>query len=84
MTARLAPLTDKMLSCIDYMRCHKNKLVRFPGGYWAAEGWHSYNGAFFGTSTVQALVTREVAEYTAWKDGRSGKFPIEATLKEGK
>ena len=73
-------LSPKMLKAIDHMKNHDNKLVRFPGGYWAAEGW-AWHGPYFGTSTVEALVRRNVATYTVWKDGRNGKFPIEVTLK---
>ena len=76
-----AELSPKMLSAIEHMQRHNNKLVRYPGGYWAAEGWHMWHGPCFNTSTVEALVRRDVATYTVWKDGRSGKFPLECTLK---
>ena len=69
-----------MILAMDHMKNHEGKLVRFPGGFWAAIGWHAYAGPYFGTPTVQALVTRGVAEYTAWKDGRGGKFPIEVCV----
>ena len=75
-------LSPKMKSAVAYMQKHDNKLVRYPGGYWASVGWHLWSGPCFGTPTVQALVRRGVAEYTVWKDGRSGKFPIECTLTE--
>lgn len=73
-------LSKKMVEAISHMKRNGNKLVRFPGGYWAREGWHSWNGPCFGTPTVEAIVRRGYAEYTVWKDGRSGKFPIECGL----
>ncbi len=79
------PLTPKMRDCYIHMKAHDNKLVRFPGGYWAREGWSMWNGPSFGTSTIQALVDRGVASYTVWKEHRGypGKFPIEVTLAPG-
>ncbi len=55
----------------------RGKLIRYPGGFWYPDGpgQHSYS-----TATVQALVRRGLAEYTQWKDGRNGRFPIEMTL----
>jgi len=73
-------LSKKMISAIYHMARHGNKLVRFPGGYWARDGWHSWNGPCWGTPTVEAIVRRGFAEYTVWKDGRSGRFPIECGL----
>ena len=82
MTEKMQPLTPKMLEAIDRMKAHDNKFVRYPGGYWAAEGWHMWHGPSFGTPTIEALVRRGVAEYTVWHEGRNGKFPIEVALKE--
>ena len=73
-------LTTKMLEAIDRMKHHDNKFVRYPGGYWASENWSMYRGPSFGTPTIEALVRRGVAEYTVWKEGRTGKFPIEVML----
>ena len=73
-------LSPKMKSIIKHMAHNNNKVVRFPGGYWAREGWHSWNGPNWGTPTVEAIVRRGYAEYTVWKDGRGGKFPIECGL----
>lgn len=73
-------LSKKMIDAIGHMKRNGNKLVRFPGGYWAREGWHSWNGPCWGTPTVEAIVRRGYAEYTVWKDGRSGRFPIECGL----
>ena len=59
------------------------KLLRYPGGFWAIEGWRgAHAGTWFGTSTIEALVSRGVAEYTAWKErGNGTRFPIEMTVK---
>jgi hypothetical protein len=73
-------LSPKMLECIEHMKKHDNKLVRFPGGYWAREGWHSWNGPCFGTPTVEAIVKRGMAFYSVWKTGKRNKFPIECRL----
>src|ERR1700690_3164596 len=78
------PLSPRMENAIEHMIRNNNKLVRFPGGYWAREGWHSWNGPCWGTPTIEALVKRGFAEYTVWKDGRGGKFPIEVSLNKEK
>lgn len=75
-------LTPKMIDAIEHMKRHDNKMVRFPGGYWAAVGWHLWHGPCFGTPTIEAIVRRHQAEYTVWKDGKSGRFPIEVALIE--
>lgn len=54
-----------------------NKLKRFPGGFWRTS---VDSQEYFGTKTVHALVTRGLAAYTEYKDGRNGPFPIEASL----
>ncbi len=84
MKKKAAELTPKMLKAIDRMKAHGNKFVRYPGGYWAANDWHRWHGPCFGTSTIEALVRRGIAEYTEWRDGHNGRFPIEVRLKEGK
>jgi len=55
----------------------RGKLIRYPGGFWYPDGPGQRS---FSTPTVEALVRRGLAEYTAWKDGRNGFFPIEMTL----
>lgn len=76
-----AELSPRMKKAIDHMKLHNNKLVRYPGGYWAAENWHMWKGPSFGTPTVEALVRRGVASYTDWKIGKKSSFPIECTLR---
>ena len=73
-------LSPRMMSAIRHMARNNNKMVRFPGGYWAREGWHSWNGPCWGTPTIEGIVRRGYAEYTVWKDGRNNRFPIECVL----
>ena len=83
MNTPLTELSPKMQAARDHLKKHGDKLVRYPGGYWAAEDWHMWKGPCFGTSTVEALVRRGVAKYTDWKIGKKSSFPIEATLCDG-
>lgn len=73
-------LSPKMVSAIKHMARNGNKVVRYPGGYWASEHWHAWSGPCFGTPTIEAIVRRGYAEYTVWKDGRASRFPIECGL----
>lgn len=79
-------MSDKKLSptmrhAITFAQQHGGKLVRHPGGFWSCEGW-THRGSFesFSTGTADALVTRGAGHYSAWKDGRNGRFPIEVTI----
>jgi hypothetical protein len=72
-------LTPTMQELVAYMRENGGKIRRHPGGFWAREGY-AYLQHSFGTSSVEAIVKRGVAQYSAWKEGRSGRFPVEATL----
>jgi len=54
------------------------RLVRLQGGFWDAGG--GGRGISFGTKTIEALIARQLASYTEWKEGRNGRFPIEITL----
>lgn len=71
-------VSRSMQQLITSMQTHGNTVERFPGGFWRCEPNGGYS---FGTSTVEALITRGIAEYSEWKDGRSGRFPIKATLR---
>lgn len=73
-------LTKTMHELIEYMKTNGGVIHRHPGGFWAREGY-SYLQYSFGTRSVEALVTRGVAEYSEWKDGKSGRFPVTAKLK---
>ena len=74
------PLTGVMIKCVKFMRAEAGCIYRHPGGYWGSANFKLYES--FGTSTVEGLVRRGVAEYTEWQEGRNGRFPIRATLKE--
>ena len=81
-------LSPAMRTLVDWMREQPDQSIhRHPGGYWRnkdpLEPCPPIKGTYigsFGTSTVQAIVDRGVAEYTEWQEGRSGRFPIQARL----
>lgn len=71
-----------MTNCKEFMQSHGRKIHRHQGGYWAQKNWNINHGRCFGTCTVNALVTRGVAEYTRFIEGKNGRFPVEAELIE--
>lgn len=74
-------LSVTMRAAIDYAQRNNGKLIRYPGGFWAPEGWRLGRGNHFGTTTIQALVSRGVAKYTTWQDrDGGGQFPVEITV----
>lgn len=76
-------LTPVMERLIEWMRSRPDRSVhRHPGGYWWEQDPRSTYLSGFGTTTVAALVSRGVAEWVEWQDGRSGRFPIQARLIE--
>lgn len=80
----MSDLSPTMREALDYASKHGGQLERFPGGYWCEPGrtqWDVNPHVSFSTSTVNALVSRGLAEYTEWKDGRNGRFPIRMTVK---
>jgi len=68
-----------MLDAVGYAAEH-GALCRYPGGFWQAPGGYQRWAKHFGTPTVEALVTRGLAEYTEWRDGRNGRFPVRCEL----
>jgi len=71
-----------MVECIDMARDAGGEIVRFQGGYWAPRGDHPRNRApSHGDRTVTAIVSRGWAEFTEYRDGRRGRFPIAMKLK---
>lgn len=73
-------LTGPMADAVTFAKANGNKLIRYPGGFWCAEGTRE---PYVGTSTVAALVRRGVMKYTKYQPhsgGGAGEFPIEATL----
>jgi hypothetical protein len=81
----MSDLSKTMQEAVTFAREQGGSLVRSPGGYWHAPKELQMFGIrsviTFGTSTVAALVSRGVADYTEWKDGRNGRFPVKVTLK---
>lgn len=76
-------LSATMVACIDFAREHGG-LVRFQGGFWtkAGAGWLGIapDAEWFGTSTVDACVSRGELAYSEYRDGRNGRFPIAAII----
>lgn len=70
-------ITKTMAYVVGRMAEVDGKLKRFPGGFWRT---HAGAQEHFGTKTVQALVTRGLANYSEYKDGINGPFPIEVTM----
>lgn len=82
MSARPKELSEEMQSLVRFMSLRPDRSVhRHPGGYWSGPGDPKSFMSLFGTSSVAALVKRGVAEYSLWKPGRAGPFPVRATLK---
>ena len=73
-------LSPEMRRCLDFVRRHAGQIHRHQGGYWAAQDWTFSTGESFGTTTVEALVTRHYLAYDLWQESRAGRFPIRATL----
>jgi hypothetical protein len=82
-TAEQSPLLSRtMLAAHRHAMANGGRLRRFPGGFWMRPNAKGRgDGPYFGTSTIEALVARGVAEYTEWKEGRGGWFPVEVTVK---
>lgn len=81
----MTDLSPTMRAALEFAKKHGGELIRSGGGYWGAlperkMGIQSI--VTYGTPTVQALVSRGLAEYTEWKDGRNGRFPIRMSVKK--
>lgn len=77
-TSKPKELSPTMKEAVEHARQHGGKLVRLPGGFWTAPD--APIKPWWGTTTVQALVTRGAAAYTKYQEGANGKFPVEATI----
>lgn len=75
-------LSQKMQQALSYARQNGGSLRRYQGGYWAIEHWRWHEWPWFGTSTVEALVSRGVMSYSEWVEGRNGRFPVAAVVVE--
>jgi len=76
-----AYMSQTMLEAYEYAKANGGIIARHQGGFWAkAEGWDR-NQKFFGTTTIIALVRREMAVFSKWQPRKlGGEFPIEITL----
>lgn len=78
----MSDLSPTMQRAVEYAKESGGKIVRYPGGFWAKQNWRGEQyEKWYGTTTIQALVSRGVFEYTQWHEGRS-RFPVEVTLKQ--
>lgn len=75
-------ISKKMQQAMLYALVNGGKLCRYRGGFWAMENWRKGQYPWFGTSTIKALVSRGLMSYTAWQEGRKGRFPIAAVVSE--
>lgn len=73
----VSPVMQDAIAC---MIDNGGKLYRHPGGFWCKEKMPP-RSRYFGTPTISGLRARGLVEYTEWRDGRGGEFPIEVTLK---
>jgi hypothetical protein len=82
--AMLKPLSPEMKATLVYMQSNGGRLFRWPGGFWAKDEYQLRSNIYFGTSTIQALVRRDLDEYVGYKAHTRGcgEFPIEVVLKE--
>lgn len=80
------PMTAHMAGALgDIIECG-GKIVRHAGGFWTRPG--AVRTATIGypfdwwlsTRTVDGLVRRGELQYTQWRDGRQGRFPIAAAV----
>jgi hypothetical protein len=79
-TVSEARLSPTMQSAVDHARQHGGCLVRYPGGFWCRDGLMDHANPWWGTSTVQALVSRGVMAYTEWKETGRSRFPVRAAI----
>jgi hypothetical protein len=77
----MKPLTKTMQQLIEHMRHEGGGFIyRHPGGFWSKAPGYFMRAQTFGTSSVEALVSRGIAEYVEWQEGRNGRFPVKAKL----
>lgn len=78
-------LSPTMRECIELARASGGELHRHQGGYWASAGPHplAVRRKWHGSTTVNALVARGYAAWSAEQRGRSGNsYPIAMKLTE--
>lgn len=82
MSAR-GELSPTMKTALHEIYSHGGTAARRPGGYWTWPQCLSNGGVpltYYGTPTIEALVARGKMQYTAWQEGRRGRFPIKAEV----
>jgi hypothetical protein len=73
-------LSPTMIAAVSLARENGGKLTRYEGGFWCRSGLKDYENPWFGTTTIQALVSRGVLVYSRWFNGSRARFAIEVTL----
>lgn len=72
MTNNTRKLSETMQKAVDYVQKYGGDMVRYPGGFWAREGWPGTSEyLFFLTNTVHGLVTRGASKGKAQRE----KYP---------
>jgi len=75
-------ISQKMLDAMLYALNNNGKLYRYRGGFWAKGNWTVGQYPWFGTITIQALVSRGLMSFTGWQKGRNGAYPISVDVSE--
>ena len=78
-------LSTTMEAALLHAKKHHGTLVRHPGGFWTAPGdikWECGRPTvpYFGSSTIEALVSRGVLYYSRHVEGINGIFPVEVEV----
>lgn len=81
----MTTLSQTMRALLDCIAEHGGEIERFPGGYWTVAKTVAQFGAqrTWGTTSIEALVSRGMLEYTEWKENRAGRFPVAARIVGG-
>jgi hypothetical protein len=61
-------LSPTMREALLYANSHGGGLHRYPGGFWSRHDWPGKAERYWGSSTVQALVTRGFCVFDDWKE----------------
>ncbi len=73
-----AGLSKTMRALLAWIADHGGEIYRFPGGYWTASPFRSERN--WGTTSIEALVSRGLLEYTEWRESRACRFPVKARI----
>ena len=69
-------LSKTMREVFATVAANGGEIHRYPGGFWCVPSDRSRT---FGTTTIQALVSRGYLSYSKWHEGAT-RFPIAAAL----